>query len=300
MSVVSGDSREMGARRLDGASPSPQAAVPDQPLIVVQPRSALAAIDLRELWTHRELLYFLTWRDVKIRYKQTALGAAWAVLQPVFTMLIFTLIFSRVARIGSDGIPYPIFAYAGLVPWIFFSNAVTLSGNSIVGSSHLITKVYFPRLFIPAASVAAGVVDLLVASALFVPLLIYYDVNIGPNALLLPLLLVMIVLLAFGVGVWLSALNVKFRDIRFTIPFLLQVGMFASPVAYPSSVVPEAWRTLYFLNPAAGIIEGFRSALFGTPINWAALAISAGVTAVILVCASITFRKMERAFADII
>lgn len=272
----------------------------DEPLTVIEPSGVLSALNLRELWTYRELLYFLIWRDVKIRYKQTALGAAWAILQPLFTMLIFTLIFSRVAGIRSDGIPYPIFAYAGLLPWIFFSNAVTTSGNSLVGSAHLITKVYFPRLLIPASAVGAGFVDFAVASVMVIPLMFYYQVELTLNLFLLPIPIVLTLLLTLAVGMWLSALNVKYRDVRFAVPFLMQFWMFLSPVAYPSSAIPKRWQLLYSLNPATGIVEGFRSALLGRPLKWATLGISAALTVGFLLYASLVFRKMEKTFADII
>ncbi len=274
--------------------------LPDEPVAIIQPSGSWSALNLRELWTYRELLYFLIWRDVKIRYKQTALGAAWAIIQPVFTMLIFTLIFSRVAGIKSDGFPYPIFAYAALLPWIFFANAVTTSGNSVVGSANLITKVYFPRALIPAASVGAGFVDFAVAFVMLLPLTFYYRISLSLNILLLPIPTVLILLLALGVGMWLSALNVKYRDVRFAVPFMIQIWMFLSPIAYPSSVVPERWQLLYSLNPVTGIVNGFRSALLGQPFKWATLGISAAITLGMLIYSSVKFRKMEKNFADII
>lgn len=272
----------------------------DEPLTTIEPSGTWSALNLRELWTYRELLYFLIWRDVKIRYKQTALGAAWAIIQPLFTMLIFTLIFSRVAGIRSDGIPYPIFAYAGLLPWTFFSNAVTTSGNSLVGSAHVITKVYFPRLLIPAAAVGAGFVDFAVAFVMVIPLMFYYHVKLTLNLFWLPIPIALTVLLALGVGMWLSALNVKYRDVRFAVPFMVQFWMFLSPIAYPSSVIPERWQLLYSLNPATGIVEGFRSALLGQPFKWANLGISTAITLAGLLYSSLVFRKMEKTFADII
>jgi lipopolysaccharide transport system permease protein len=274
--------------------------LPDEPVATIQSGGAWSALDLRELWNYRELLYFLIWRDVKIRYKQTALGAAWAIIQPLFTMLIFTLIFSRVAGIRSDGMPYPIFAYAGLLPWTFFANAVTTSGNSVVGSAHLITKVYFPRVLIPAAAVGAGFVDFAVAFVMLLPLTFYYHVRLSLNILLLPIPTILTVLLALGIGMWLSALNVKYRDVRFAVPFMIQIWMFLSPIAYPSSVVPERWQLLYSLNPVAGIVEGFRSALLGQPFKWITLGISAAITLGLLIYSSFRFRKMEKSFADII
>jgi lipopolysaccharide transport system permease protein len=274
--------------------------LPDEPLAIIEPSRSWGALNLRELWAYRELLYFLIWRDVKIRYKQTALGAAWAIIQPLFTMLIFTVIFSRVAGIRSDGYPYPIFAYAALLPWIFFANAVTNSGNSVVGSANLITKVYFPRALIPAAAVGAGFVDFAVAFLMLIPLMFYYHVSLSLNILLLPIPTILILLLALGVGMWLSALNVKYRDVRFAVPFMIQIWMFLSPIAYPSSVVPERWQLLYSLNPVTGIVDGFRSALLGQPFKWSTLGISAAITLGLLIYSSLSFRKMEKRFADII
>lgn len=274
--------------------------LPDEPVVVIEPRGAWSLPDLRELWAHRELLFFLTWRDIKVRYKQTVLGAAWALLQPLLTMLIFTFIFGRMARISSDGMPYPIFAYAGLVPWLFFANAVTNSSNSIVGSSHLITKVYFPRLLIPAAAITAALLDLALAFALLIPMAYYYHVAVGASILLLPVPILLMVLLALAVGLWLSALNVKYRDIRYTIPFVLQIGMFVSPVAYPVSVVPADWHNVFMLNPMAGILGNIRAAIFGLPFDWIALAVSGAFTLAFLLYATMAFRRMERSFADII
>jgi lipopolysaccharide transport system permease protein len=245
-------------------------------------------------------LYFLTWRDVKVRYKQTVLGAAWAVIQPLFTMLIFTLFFGKLANMPSDGIPYPLFAYAALLPWTFFSNAVTNSGNSLVGSANLITKVYFPRMIIPGAAVAAGLVDFTIAFALLVGLMIYYGVGLTASILLLPVLVLLTTLLALGVGMWMSALNVKYRDIRYALPFAIQLWMFGSPIIYPLSMIPAKWQPLFALNPLTGIIEGYRASLFGLAINWPILAISAAATLFILVYAAYTFRRMERTFADVV
>jgi lipopolysaccharide transport system permease protein len=304
MSIPNADNGDVA----EEASPTEVANIPqvtesgpsDQPVVVIEPRTSWAAFNFREIWLYRELLFFLTWRDVKIRYKQTALGAAWAILQPVFTMIIFTFIFSKLARIQSDGIPYPVFAYAALLPWIFFSNAVTNSGNSVVGSAHLITKVYFPRVLIPAAAVGAGLVDLAIAFLILIPLALYYQVDLGLRALLLPLPMVLIMLLALGTGMWLSALNVKYRDVRFAVPFLMQIWMFLSPVAYPSSAVPQKWQFLYSLNPVTGIVDAFRSALFDKPFNWTSLGISASITLAVLIYSSLAFRRMEKSFADII
>jgi len=276
--------------------------LPDQPVVTIQPGKSWSALNLREVWAYRELLYFLTWRDVKVRYKQTLLGVAWAVIQPLFTMLIFTLFFGKLAGIDArtDGIPYPLFAYAGLLPWTFFSNAVTNSGNSLVGSANLITKVYFPRMIVPAAAVGAGLVDLAVAFVMLVALMIYYRVPPTPNILMLPFLVLLATVFATAIGMWLSALNVKYRDIRFALPFMIQLWMFVSPVIYPATILPQKWRWLLDLNPLTGIIEGFRSSLFNRPFNWTALAISTTLTVLSLVYAAYSFRRVERYFADIV
>ncbi|MBK9313544.1 MAG: ABC transporter permease [Acidobacteria bacterium] len=274
------------------------------PHLVIEPNRSRLAFDLRDLWRYRELFYFLTWRDIKVRYKQTALGAAWAIMQPLFNMLIFTLLFGKLAGLPSDNIPYPLFAFAGLLPWTFFSNAIGNSGNSLVGSSHLITKVYFPRLIIPAASVLAGLVDFFFAFLVMAVLMVIYKVPLGVNILLLPLLIFLTTLLAFGVGMWLSALNVRFRDIRYVIPFLIQFWMYATPIIYPVSMMPERYRPYLAINPMTGVIEGYRVALLGgvngASINWQSLGVSIAIALVVLVYASYDFRRMEKTFADIV
>ncbi|QQS47635.1 MAG: ABC transporter permease [Acidobacteriota bacterium] len=274
--------------------------LPDEPVVSIRAGRKWAPLDFKSLWAYRELLYFLTWRDVKVRYKQTLIGAAWAIIQPLFTMIIFTLFFGRLAGVPSDGIPYPLFAYAGLLPWTFFSNAVNSSSNSLVGSSNLITKVYFPRVIIPGAAVAAGLVDFAVAFGILVILMIWYGIGITASLLLLPILVLLITLLALGVGMFMSALNVKYRDIRYALPFVIQMLMFASPIIYPSSMVPQPWRRVLGINPLAGIIEGFRSALFGLPVKWTALAWAAVVTIGLLVFSAYYFRSTERTFADVV
>jgi lipopolysaccharide transport system permease protein len=275
--------------------------LPEKPLITIEPGSSWVALRLRDLWLYRELLYFLTWRDVKVRYKQTLLGAAWAILQPVLTMVIFTLLFGRLAGIKSEGVPYPIFAYAGLLIWTFFANAVTNSGNSLVGSANLITKIYFPRMIIPGASVGAGLVDLAIAFLIQIALMIYYHIALTFAILMVPFLILLTALLALGVGMWLSALNVKYRDIRYAIPFLVQLWMFASPVIYPASMLNRRLRYVLMLNPLTGIIENFRVALFGhDSFDWKSLWISAAITLFALVYSAYSFRRMERNFADII
>lgn len=291
---------QMNSSVKDSISPTVLHQLPEKPLVVIQPSKSWVALNLRDLWLYRDLLYILTERDIKVRYKQTILGALWAIIQPLFTMLIFTLFFGRLAGMPSDGIPYPIFAYAGLLPWTFFSNAVTNSGNSLVGNSNLITKVYFPRMIIPIASVGAGLVDFAIAFSLLVVLMFYYGVGLTVNILMVPVLVVLTALLAIGIGMWMSGLNVKYRDVRYALPFLIQLGMFATPIIYPASIVPEKWRWLLALNPLTGIIEGYRSAFFGKPFDWVALGISALIALSILVYSAYSFRKMEKTFADIV
>ena len=274
--------------------------LPTEPLVVIQPSKKWNLLSLKDIWAYRELLFFLTWRDVKVRYKQTVLGAAWAILQPLFMMVIFTIFFGRLAGVGSSGIPYPLFALAGLVPWTFFANAITASGNSLVGSAHLITKVYFPRLIVPAAAMLAGLVDFLLAFVLLCILMLYYRVTLTVQILFLPVLVLMTALFSLGVGTWMSALNVKYRDVRFALPFLIQLWLFVSSVILPSSSVPPKWRWLLMLNPMSGIIEGYRSALFGLPFDWPALSIAAVLTLLVLLYAIYAFSRVERSFADII
>jgi lipopolysaccharide transport system permease protein len=268
--------------------------------VLIKAATGWPSLQLNELWKFRELLYFLAWRDIKIRYKQTVLGIAWAVLQPLLTMLLFWILFGRFAGIKSEGIPYPIFAFTALVVWSFFSNAVNSSSNSLVGSSHLITKVYFPRMIIPLAAVAAGLPDLIITFLLLAAMGAYYGIELGWVTLMLPLLVLLTISLATGAGMWLSALNVKYRDVRFALPFVIQLWMFASPIIYPSSMLPVKWRWLLRLNPMTGIIENFRASLFGRPLDWAALGISAFITLSVLVYSAYAFRRVEKSFADIV
>jgi len=276
--------------------------LPNEPLVVIQPSKSWVALNLRDLWSYRELLYFLTWRDVKVRYKQTLLGVAWAIMQPLFTMLIFTLFFGKLGGFDTrtEGMPYPLFAFAGLLPWTFFANAVTNSSNSLVGSANLITKVYFPRMIIPGAAVAAGFVDFAISFVMLVGLMFYYKVALTATLFLLPVLVVLTAALALGVGMWLSALNVKYRDIRFALPFLIQLWMFMSPIIFPTNFLPPKWRWALALNPLTGIIEGYRSSIFGRPVDWSALGISTLIIVLLVVYASYSFRRMEKTFADIV
>src|SRR5438876_6974207 len=239
-------------------------AIASAPVLILQPTSGFLRLKLRDLWEYRELLYFLVWRDVKVRYKQTALGASWAIIQPFLTMVVFSIFFGHLAKVPSDGIPYPIFSYAALVPWTFFANGLAQSSNSLVGSANLIKKVYFPRLSVPLATVLSGVVDFALAFLVLLGMMFWYGIVPTINVLWLPLFLLLALVTALGVGLWLSALNVQFRDVRYVVPFLTQFWLFATPIAYPSSLLHQPWRTIYGLNPMAGVVEGFRWALLGT------------------------------------
>jgi lipopolysaccharide transport system permease protein len=271
------------------------------PSFSIEPSTGWASIGLRELWEYRELLYFLTWRDVKVRYKQTALGAAWAIIQPFFMMVVFSLFFGKLAGIPSDGIPYPVFAFCALLPWQLFAHALTESSNSLVANERLITKVYFPRLVVPIAAVLGGLIDFAIAFVVLLAMMIYFGIVPGWPIVILPGFILLAVMTALAVGLWLSALNVKYRDVRYTMTFLIQFWLFATPVAYPSSLIPEQWRWLYGLNPMAGVVEGFRWALLGkTDPPGALLAVSIAVVILLLIGGLYYFRKMEQEFADIV
>jgi lipopolysaccharide transport system permease protein len=275
----------------------------DAPVTVIEASSGWAPIRFRELWQYRETLYFLVWRDIKVRYKQTAIGIAWAIIQPLMTMLVFTVFLGRLAKVPSDGIPYPLFALSALVPWTFFANGLQQSTHSLVSSSSLITKVYFPRLMIPTARILAGVPDLALAFLLLLGLEWHYGMSpILARLLWLPGFVLLAFATALGIGFWLSALNVKFRDVQHAVPFIVQIWLFSSPIAYPSSLVPEAWRTVYALNPMVGVVEGFRWALLGIgrPPDRLTVLVSASVAAALLVTGAFFFRRVERRFADII
>ncbi len=285
------------------SNPQAEIANPQSPLPVfhIDPPTGWTLIGLRELWDHRELLYFLTWRDVKVRYKQTALGAAWAIIQPLFMMLVFSLFFGRLAKIPSDGIPYPIFTFCALLPWQLFAHALTESSNSLVANERLITKVYFPRLVVPIAAVLGGLVDFAVAFVILIIMMAYYGLVPTWAVITLPGFILLAVMTALAVGLWLSALNVKYRDVRYTINFLIQFWLFATPIAYPSSLVPERWRALYGLNPMAGVVEGFRWALLGKQeAPGAMLWVSVAVVVVLLFGGLFYFRRMEQEFADVV
>jgi lipopolysaccharide transport system permease protein len=268
---------------------------------VIEPPKGWAPLELGELWKFRELLFFLTWRDIKVRYKQTALGAAWAILQPVLTMIVFSIVFGGLAKLPSEGIPYPIFTFTALLPWQLFAFALTQSSNSLVGSQNLISKVYFPRLVVPFSSVLAGVLDFAIAFVVLVGMMAFYGIHLTPAILLLPLFLLLALISALAVGLWLSALNVQYRDIRYVVPFLTQFWMYATPIAYSSSLIPEKWRWLYSLNPMTGVVEGFRWAILGkSSLDVVSLSISAGMVVVLFIGGLYYFKRMEAGFADII
>ncbi len=256
---------------------------------------------LRELWDYRELLYFLSWRDVKIRYKQTALGVLWAVIQPLFTMAIFTVLFGQLANIPSDGVPRPIFYFSALLPWLYVSGTVNNAAMSLVSNSNLLTKVYFPRLMLPASAAVSGLVDFLVGSVLLLGFMIYYHVPLSASLLMWPVLVILMMLLGLGLGMFLAAVNVKYRDVKYAVPFAIQVWLFITPVIYPTSMVPKAFQWLLALNPAGGLVEAFRHTITPTlPMRWDLLGISAVMTLLLLVVALLVFKKTERDFADII
>lgn len=271
------------------------------PIAIIKPSKGLALLNLGQLWQYHELLYFLIWREIKVRYKQTAIGAAWAILQPLLTMIIFAVIFGSFAKIPSDDTHYPIFVYAALLPWTYFSQAVERSGNSMIENERLITKVYFPRLIVPLASVLTPIVDAALALLVLIPMMIIYNIYPTPRLLLLPVFILMATLTALSISLWLSALNVQYRDVRYVIPFILQVGLYASPVVYSISIVPERWQPLFSLNPMVGVIDGFRWALLGqTTPNLLSMAISFMMVIILLIGGLIYFKHAERSFADII
>ena len=277
------------------------APAPAGPVICIEPVTGWAGLKLREVWEYRELLYFLIWRDLKVRYKQTVLGALWAILQPVLTMIVFSLFFGRLARVPSDGIPYPIFTFAALVPWTFFSNGLQHASQSLVGSSNLLRKVYFPRLTIPLATVLSGVVDFALAFAVLLVMMPFYGVAPSAQILWLPLFLALALVASLGVGLWLAALNVQYRDVRYVLPFLTQFWLFATPIAYSSSLLQEPWRTLYGLNPMVGVVDGFRWALLGSGTPPGPLvALSCAAAIAMLISGTLYFRRMEQTFADIV
>jgi lipopolysaccharide transport system permease protein len=285
-----------GFQKLNATSPASS-----EETTLICPSSGWAPLDVRELWRYRELLYFLVWRDVKVRYKQTVLGVAWAILQPFLTMVVFTLLFSRLAKIPSNGIPYPAFSYTALLPWTFFATGVAQSALSVVDNTNLVSRVYFPRLILPAAGVIASLLDLALAFIVLLGMLLYYHIVPGPAILTLPLFVALAFASALAAGVWLSALYVKYRDVKVAIPFLTQLWLFVTPVVYPSSLVPAAWRPLYGVNPMAGVVEGFRWALLGRGDPPGALMAVSAVAVVALLWSGLAyFRRVESEFADVI
>jgi lipopolysaccharide transport system permease protein len=275
--------------------------VVDWPRTRVEPSRGWVSLKLAELWDYRELLYFFIWRDVKVRYKQTALGLAWAILQPFFTMLIFSLFFGRLAKVPSDGVPYPIFAFTALLPWTFFAHGVTQSANSVVNNSNLVKKVYFPRMMIPIAAVLSGLADLLPGFVVLLALMLYYGIFPSAQIVWLPAFVLLALIAALGVGIGLAAINVHFRDVRHTVPFLIQSWLFITPIAYPSSLLPERWKAIYALNPMVGVVEGFRWALLDTePAPGVIVWVSAAAAGILLVATALYFRRLERTFADVV
>lgn len=274
---------------------------PAQPHLVIVPDSPLLQLNLREVWDYRELLMFLTWRDIKVRYRQTLLGAAWAIVQPLTAMVIFSIVFGQLAKLPSDGIPYPIFTFTALLPWNFFSGALTRATTSLVSSSNLLSKVYFPRVIIPLSATLGALVDFAFAFLILLGMMLFYGIGLTPRVLILPFLLLLALLAAFAMGLWLSALNVRYRDVNYVIPFLVQVWLYASPVAYSSTLIPAQWQWLYGLNPLVGVIEGFRWALLGT--SWepgGLILISIVIVSAVLVSGLVYFQRMQDTFADIV
>ncbi len=270
--------------------------------MVIEPSRGWVPLKLSQLWEYREVLYFLVWRDIKVRYRQTLIGATWAIIQPFMTMVVFSVFFGRLAKMPSDGIPYPLFAFAALVPWSFFANALALSANSLVHSGHLITKVYFPRLLVPMARVLSGLPDLGLSFLVLLGMILWYRLlQNGPALLWLPVLALLAFVTALGVGLWLSALNVRYRDVQHAVPFLIQLWLFTTPIAYPSSLLPDPWRTIYGLNPMVGVVEGFRWALLGSGNAPGSTVVASAMAALaILVTGAFFFRRVERTFADVI
>lgn len=268
---------------------------------LIKPSVGWAALNLRDLWLYRELVFFMTWRDLKVRYKQTLLGASWAILQPFLTMVVFSIFFGSLAKVPSDGVPYPIFSYTALIPWTLFSKALQDASRSLVANSHMITKVYFPRMILPLSSVLAGVVDFLIAFVVLLGMMVFFNIYPTINIWVLPLFLLLALVTAVGVGLWLSALNVLFRDINYILPFLTQFWMYLTPVAYPSSMIPSNWQVIYALNPMVGVVEGFRWALLGTDQPPGVITLVSSIVALLLLISGMFyFRRMERLFADMV
>jgi lipopolysaccharide transport system permease protein len=310
---VSPDRPELGVSSAEFAAPSPLigarlpkkpssqaiALEPDLPVVRIDSARRWSAASPRELWAYRELFYFLIWRDVKIRYKQTVLGALWAVLQPLATTLVFTVIFGRLAKLPSDGVPYPVFAFSGLLPWLFLANTTSTGGNSLVNNAALISKVYFPRIAVPSAAIGTGLLDFVIASGILAGMMVFYGVVPTYRILFIPLITVLLCALALSLAFWFSALTVKFRDVRYVLPFLVQLWMFATPVIYPSSMLTGDWRLLLVLNPAAPIVQSFRDAMLGHAVKWSELGAAAAIVAVLFATGYLFFSRVEGEFADV-
>ena len=290
---------------VDAARHAPTELPAAPPTVVIEPSRGWAHLGLRDVWRYRELLFFLVWRDVKVRYKQTALGVLWVLLQPLLSMVVFSVLFGGLLKVPSGETPYPLFAFAALLPWNYFAGSFTRASNSLIASSHLITKVYFPRLIIPMSGVLSGLVDFAVAFAVLVGLLLFYRVPLTPAAALLPALIALAMLTGLGFGLWLSALNVRYRDVQYLVPYLVQIGMYLTPVVYGSNLIPERFRWLLNLNPMTGVVEGFRWALLGPEavgdyLSLPLLAVSIAIALAVLISGAIFFRRTERTFADVI
>lgn len=292
----------MASIQRDSMNSNPSATLvpirPPEPFLKIRPGRSQLSDELREVWSHRELLYFLIWRDLKVRYRQTFLGIAWVILQPALMTIVFTIFLSKLGRFSAGSVPYPLFAYAGLLPWMFFSNSVSASSSSLISNSYIITKVYFPRLIIPAAMVGVRLVDFLVATVVLIGMMVYYGVGFGRSILMLPVLILLTTLFTLAVSAWFSALHVKYRDLGTLLPVLIQVWMFASPIIYPVSLVPDRWRTLYSLNPLVGIVEGFRACFLSLPFDWKALAIVAVVSLLLLAYVAHVYYRWEDKLID--
>jgi len=276
------------------------ALLPAKPIVVNDAEAASTAFNLHDIWAHRELLYFLTWRDIKVKYKQTAMGAAWAIIQPLFMVIVFAVFFGIFMEVPTDGMPFTIFFYCGMMPWIFFSNSIFMCSGSLISNTNLITKIYFPRTLIPIATIGAGLPDLLITVALLIGLMVYHRIGLTWHILLLPALLLLTIWLALAFGIWLSALTVRYRDIRHALSFMLQLWMFTTPIVYPLSVVPEKWRWAMYLNPMTGVVEGVRSAVMGHNVNETALIFSLTIAVVALTVSVLAFRRLEKGFADLL
>lgn len=289
--------QSIGQRKVE----SPGAAATDIPEILIKPSKGWVSLELKELWTYRELLYFFVWRDIKVRYKQTILGAAWAIIQPFLTMVIFSLFFGRLANMSSDGLPYPIWSYAALVPWWFFASGVSQASASLISNANMLKKIYFPRLTMPVSAVLAGLLDFTLAFAVLLLMMPFFGIALTWRVVSLPLFLLIALLAATGVGLWLSAMNAQFRDVRYTVPFITQFWMFATPIPYSITIIPEVWRPLYALNPMVGVVEGFRWALLGTDTAPGMITVVSSLAALLLlITGAYYFRRMEKTFADVI